>query len=214
MIFPNFRHELTNHFKVYNTVTYLLLFLIFTFVCMVFIIPQDAIVHQAPALLLIILPIAQISNTASLFQMDYKDGTLELALATRSADNIVYNKFTAITIISFSVMLLVLPIFSVLYSINLNEALRLSLIYGLMLSYINAFTVLIGAVQVYFGAACNFIATLIFPLLIPGIICGVLSIMNSANFVLYLKLLLGLNFILVPIILVMTSYLVRNIYNI
>jgi heme exporter protein CcmB len=181
---------------------------------MVFIIPKDLVSQQAPALLFMILPIAQISNTNAIFQQDYRDGTLEFKLVSTSADHIAVTKFLALNIISFAVIILIMPLFSLLYSLDLYSTIKFGFIYCLMIFYVNAFTVLISAIQVYFGSACNFIATLIFPLIIPGIICGVLSIFEVQTYIIYLKLLLGLNLILIPLIIIMVSYLIRNIYNI
>ncbi len=170
--------------------------------------------QQGPALLLIILPLAQMSYTSAIFSQDYTDGTLELQLVTTSADNIVITKFVALSVVSFVSLLLIMPLFCIIYGVEFLSSFKLILTYFLMLLYINGFIILTSAIKAYFSSVCSFISTLIFPLIIPGIICGVLSIFEEDTYIFYISLLVGLNFILVPLTLVMSAFLIRNIYNI
>jgi ABC-type transport system involved in cytochrome c biogenesis permease component len=214
MIFSNFRQECLNHFKVFNTASYLLLFFIFVSICLAFIIPQNLLSIQGPALLIIIIAIAQNSIASNIFEKDHKDGTLEFKMSIMSVDNIIFTKYMALTSVSLVILFILVALISVLYSIDFINTIKLGIIYSLMVIYVNAFTTLINAIQVYFGSVCNFLTTLIFPLIIPGIICSVLGIFHLSDYHIYLSLLLGLNFILLPIIFYMTVYLIRNIYNI
>jgi heme exporter protein B len=74
--------------------------------------------------------------------------------------------------------------------------------------------ILISSIQCYFRSNTNFLSTLLLPLIIPSIILSGIIIQSDNNNSSLLLILIGVNCIIVPISIYLSSYLIENIYNI
>ncbi len=76
----------------------------------------------------------------------------------------------------------------------------------------SALTSLIAAIQGYFRSNTNFLAVLIMPLIIPNVVLAGIILQNSAMESLLLVM-LGINMVIIPVAIFLSSYLIKNIYN-
>jgi len=76
-----------------------------------------------------------------------------------------------------------------------------------------ALSVLIGCVDSYFRSNTEIISAIIFPLILPGIIISGLMIHDRSQDDLYLTILLGIDLIMIPITLLLSAHLLKNIHN-
>ncbi len=162
---------------------------------------------------IIFLPIALLSFSHIIFRQDLEDGNLELLLTSFTETEIIISKFLTIFLISLSSALLNIPIIYLFFDIAIATLIHILLILILLLILTTALLILMGAIQSYFGSNSNLLSMLIMPLLIPNIIlCGII-IQNPEHIKLIFSM-MGINIILLPIILNLSSYLIRNIYNV
>lgn len=205
--------EISNQIKLNNLIKYLFLFFGFCLLSIALVNNHENINNFAALFTLISIPLAMINLANMIFKEDMNDGTIELLMIIFSPLQITLAKFislSACTSLAFATML---PITCILYNIELSLAL-LMFISGIVLCLATSGLIcLISAIQCYFKSNTNFISVLIMPLIIPSIILiGIAMQANQANN--YLGFLYGINLILTPLCIYLTSYLIENIYNI
>jgi heme exporter protein B len=161
----------------------------------------------------IFLPIALISFSSQIFNCDLDDGNLELLLASCTETEIIIPKFLAILICSITSSILNMPIIYIIFDLDIVSLSYLFLALIILLTLSTALLILIAAIQSYFRSNANLIALLIMPLLTPSIILTGLIIQDHQKLNL-ISVIIGINLLLLPIILYLSSYLIKNIYNI
>ncbi|OZG32114.1 heme exporter protein CcmB [Rickettsia endosymbiont of Culicoides newsteadi] len=161
----------------------------------------------------IVLPIALIGFSSLIFQQDVEDGSLELLLSSFNESEIIAAKLITIIVSSLTSALLNMPIIYIIFDLDMLTVSYLLINLILLLILSSSLLVLIGAVQSYFRSNTNLLAILIMPLIIPNIILSGLVLQNFDNINL-IFVMIGINMVLVPIIFYLSSYLIKNIYNI
>ncbi|KAJ6644950.1 hypothetical protein Bhyg_00145, partial [Pseudolycoriella hygida] len=162
---------------------------------------------------IILFPIALINFSQLIFRPDLEDGNLELLLISFTENEIILSKFLTICFIALSSVVFNMPIIYLLFDITTTTLLHIFMVLILLLILASALLILIAAIQSYFRTNNALLSLLIMPLLIPNIIFSGIIIQNpEANQLAFSML--GVNIILLPIILFLSSYLIANIYNI
>ncbi|MDR0296734.1 MAG: heme exporter protein CcmB [Rickettsia sp.] len=161
----------------------------------------------------IVLPIALIGFSSLIFQQDVEDGSLELLLSSFNESEIIAAKLITLIFSTFTSSLLNMPIIYIIFDLDMVTVSYLFITLTLLLILSSSLLVLIGAIQSYFRSNTNLLAILIMPLLIPSIILSGLVLQNFDNINL-IFVMIGINMFLLPIIFYLSSYLIKNIYNI
>ena len=126
---------------------------------------------------------------------------------------IVIAKFLSLVMTAIISSTLPLPIIALVYNNN-TELYTLATIFiaqSLLIVNVSALAILISCVQGYFKNNTNFLIPSIIPFMIPSIIVNGI-IVSEANLQ-YIMLSLGICLVMVPITIIFSSYLVKNVYN-
>lgn len=199
--------------RINNLSKYLFIFFLFCIFSTALINDQTDIKKFGIIFSVIVLPIALIGFSSLIFQQDVEDGSLELLLSSFNESEIIAAKLITIIVSSLTSALLNMPIIYIIFDLDMLTVSYLLINLILLLILSSSLLVLIGAVQSYFRSNTNLLAILIMPLLIPKIILSGLVLQNFDNINL-IFVMIGINMILVPIIFYLSSYLIKNIYNI
>ncbi|MCC8484015.1 MAG: heme exporter protein CcmB [Rickettsia endosymbiont of Labidopullus appendiculatus] len=199
--------------RINNLSKYLFIFFLFCIFSTALINDQTDIKKFGIIFSVIVLPIALIGFSSLIFQQDVEDGSLELLLSSFNESEIIAAKLITIIFSSLTSALLNMPIIYIIFDLDMLTVSYLLINLTLLLILSSSLLVLIGAVQSYFRSNTNLLAILIMPLLIPNIILSGLVLQNFDNINL-IFVMIGINILLVPIIFYLSSYLIRNIYNI
>ncbi|WP_341752620.1 MULTISPECIES: heme exporter protein CcmB [unclassified Candidatus Tisiphia] len=199
--------------RINNLSKYLFIFFLFCIFSTALINDQTDIKKFGIIFSIIVLPIALIGFSSLIFQQDVEDGSLELLLSSFNESEIIAAKLITIIFSSLTSALLNIPIIYIIFDLDMLIVSYLLINLTLLLILSSSLLVLIGAVQSYFRSNTNLLAILIMPLLIPNIILSGLVLQNFDNINL-IFVMIGINMLLVPIIFYLSSYLIKNIYNI
>ncbi|HJD57406.1 MAG TPA: heme exporter protein CcmB [Rickettsia endosymbiont of Sericostoma sp.] len=199
--------------RINNLSKYLFIFFLFCIFSTALINDQTDIKKFGIIFSVIVLPIALIGFSSLIFQQDVEDGSLELLLSSFNESEIIAAKLITIIVSSLTSALLNMPIIYIIFDLDMLTVSYLLINLILLLILSSSLLVLIGAVQSYFRSNTNLLAILIMPLLIPNIILSGLVLQNFDNINL-IFVMIGINMVLVPIIFYLSSYLIKNIYNI
>ncbi|WPY01018.1 hypothetical protein Trichorick_00911 [Candidatus Trichorickettsia mobilis] len=210
---PLLRQELIIQYKINNLIKYLIAFFIFSALSIVLINKQEEINKFGILFSVIYIPLSFIGFANIIFKQDIEDGTLELLLSSFSAVEIVVAKFGAILISSTIGAIINMPIILIIFNLTRSTLIKLSITLILLLILASALLVLIAAMQGYFRSNTNFLSILIMPLIIPNIIMAGLILQEETNFYL-LTIMTGIDLIVVPCTIFLSSYLIKNVYNI
>lgn len=207
------KHELKVQNKINNLIKYTAIFLIFCTFSFTLITPQENVQIFGIIFSVICIPLAFIGITQSFVKADIEDGSLENSLVSISSYKIVFAKYIALCICTLVSFIMVIPVIFILYDIRTENIITI-LFSGIMLVTLSAaLTLLTSAVQGYFRTNTNFLSILIMPLIIPDIIISGLLIQNPEN-VYFATIMFGINLVIIPPSLYLSSYLLENIYNI
>lgn len=199
--------------RINNLSKYLFIFFLFCIFSTALINDQADIKKFGVIFSVIFLPIALIGFSSLIFKQDVEDGSLELLLSSFSESEIVTSKLFAIFFSSLTSSLLNIPIIYIIFDLDLITVTYLFITLTLLLTLSSSLLVLIGSIQSYFRSNTNLLAILIMPLLIPNIILTGLVLQNLENISL-IFVMIGINMLLLPTIFYLSSYLIKNIYNI
>ncbi len=199
--------------RINNLSKYLFIFFLFCIFSAALINDQADIKKFGVIFSVIVLPIALTGFSSLIFQQDVEDGSLELLLSNFNESEIIAAKLIAIIFSSLTSVLLNMPIIYIIFDLDMLTVRYLFINLTLLLILSSSLLVLIGAVQSYFRSNTNLLAILIMPLLIPNIIFSGLVLQNFDNINL-IFVMIGIDMLLVPIIFYLSSYLIKNIYNI
>ncbi|WP_341753571.1 heme exporter protein CcmB [Candidatus Tisiphia endosymbiont of Dioctria rufipes] len=199
--------------RINNLSKYLFIFFLFCIFSTALINDQADIKKFGVIFSVIFLPIALIGFSSLILKQDVEDGSLELLLSSFSENEIVTSKLFAIFFSSLTSSLLNIPIIYIIFDLDLITVTYLFITLTLLLTLSSSLLVLIGSIQSYFRSNTNLLAILIMPLLIPNIILTGLVLQNLENISL-IFVMIGINMLLLPTIFYLSSYLIKNIYNI
>ncbi|WP_341760834.1 heme exporter protein CcmB [Candidatus Tisiphia endosymbiont of Thecophora atra] len=199
--------------RINNLSKYLFIFFLFCIFSTALINDQVDIKKFGIIFSVIFLPIALIGFSSLILKQDVEDGSLELLLSSFSESEIVTSKLFAIFFSSLTSSLLNIPIIYIIFDLDLITVTYLFITLTLLLTLSSSLLVLIGSIQSYFRSNTNLLAILIMPLLIPNIILTGLVLQNLENISL-IFVMIGINMLLLPTIFYLSSYLIKNIYNI
>ena len=205
--------ELLIQNKVFNIIKYTLIFFLFCSLSITLINTHDNIQIFGAIFSVICIPLAFISLSTQIIKPDIEDGTLEILLISSSSLKIVLSKYITLFICTSLSFALTAPLIYIVYNIKTDIFLIVLASAFLLLLLSSALIMLIAAIQGYFRTNTNFLSVLIMPLLIPSIILSGVLIQNTAD-VHLLLIMLGINLVIIPPTLYLSSYLVENIYNI
>ena len=158
--------------------------------------------------ILISLIIVSLSLCINIGQLSTLDGWMECVLSTTSAITLCISKLCALLTISFIMLCITLPIITIFYDLDINIYRILS--YILVSAFINALIVLFFFIQQYFNRRGYILSILILPLVLPVAMLASMLDNNSLHIVMILG---GIDMVIIPIIVYISSYLSNNIYN-
>jgi len=207
------KHELKIQNKINNLVKYTAIFLIFCTFSITLINSQENVQTFGIIFSVICIPLAFIGLTHGFIKADIEDGSLENSLASSNAYKIIFAKYIALCICTLISFVLIIPIIFILYDIRVENFIAI-IFSGIILITLSAsLALLTSSVQGYFRTNTNFLSILIMPLIIPNIIISGLFIQTPED--IYLAtIMFGINLVIIPPSLYLSSYLLENIYNI
>ncbi|NRB10582.1 MAG: heme exporter protein CcmB [Rickettsiaceae bacterium] len=206
------RHELKLQNKVHNLAKYIFIFLFFCSITGALINSEENITKFATIFSVIALPLAFMGITSNVLKSDIEDGNLELLLQITTPSKIIITKYLALALSGLFGFLLNIPLIYFIYNIEV-KILTLIFICGILLILTSSALIsLIAAIQGYFRSNTNFLAILIMPLIIPNIVLTGIILQNNAMESLLLVM-LGINMVIVPVTIFLSSYLIKNIYS-
>ncbi|MGX6959703.1 MAG: heme exporter protein CcmB [Rickettsia endosymbiont of Pentastiridius leporinus] len=198
--------------RINNMIKYLVIFFLFCIISTTLINSHDNIKKFSLIFSVICLLISLISFSSTIFKSDLEDGTLEVLLSSISHEKIILAKFFTIFISSMIGVILTLPIIYIFFNHTLKEIVFFFTSVWLVLLLSSNLIVLSASMQSYFKINANFIGIFIMPLLIPNIIMTGLVLQNNNLQLIFIMI--GINLVFLPISFFLSSYLIRNIYNV
>ena len=199
--------------QVYNTTKYTMMFFLFCSLSVTLINSYENIQFFGLIFCVVSIPLAFIGLSSNLIRPNIEDGTLELMLTSCSSLKIIIAKYISLCACCILSFLSVMPVIYIVYNVYIHVLLVLILTSMSMLFLCSSLIVLIASIQGYFRVNTSFIAILIMPLIIPNIVLSGVLLQNSSDFYL-LYIMLGVDLIIIPPALYLSSYLIENIYNI
>jgi heme exporter protein B len=208
------KHEFLLQNKICNLTKYFFIFFVFCSGSITIVSSHDKIANLGIIFAVISIPLSLIGIAANFLRTELEDGTLEILLTSFKPIQIILAKYLGLFICGSVAFVLNIPISCFLFNIEAFQ-LNLVIITGLLLMATSCgVVILISSIQCYFRSNTNFLSTLLLPLIIPSIILsGIIIQSDNSNFSLLLVL-IGVNCIIIPISIYLSSYLIENIYNI
>ncbi len=211
--FALLKHEIILQNRAYAIIRYNVQFMIFGVICLIFASPATVNLKSfATSFVIIGLPLSIINASRSIIKSDIYDGSMELLLSSLESIKIAMMKYIALlisNILAFSISIPLIGLFCALY---LEQIVSISIVSILLLIQISGLALLTSSIEGYFRTNTEIISLVILPLIIPGIVLSGLSLNQSSNEG-FIWVLLGMDMIITPITIVLSSYLIRNIYN-
>lgn len=203
--------------KVYNTSKYFLMYYVFCLLSITLINSYENIVEFGMLFTLICIPLGFLSVLSSIIKCDIEDGFLELLKTIHTSFTIICIKYCALTIAIMGSFIITIPIIYILFNLKLSMLLIVTLCASLLILLSSALSILIGSIQGYFRVNTNFFALILLPLVIPSIILSGMILNHMIHDHIHYDLiyiLLGIDLIIIPVSLYLSTYLIENIYNI
>ena len=207
------KHEFKIQNKINNLTKYMSIFLIFCTFSISLVHSHENIQVFGVIFSVISIPLAFIGLTQGFIKSDIEDGSLESSLASTEAYKIILSKYIALCICALISFVFIVPIIFVLYSIEIKQLFAVTLSGIILITLSAALSLLTSSVQGYFRTNTNFLSVLIMPLITPNIIMSGLFVQTPEDLY-FITIMLGVNLVIVPPSIYLSSYLVENIYNI
>lgn len=208
------KHEFLLQNKICNLTKYFFIFFVFCSGSITIVSSHDKIANLGIIFAVISIPLSLIGIAANFLRTELEDGTLEILLTSFKPMQIILAKYLGLFICGSVAFVLNIPISCFLFNIEAFQ-LNLVIITGLLLMATSCgVVILISSIQCYFRSNTNFLSTLLLPLIIPSIILSGIIIQSDNNNFSLLLILIGVNCIIIPISIYLSSYLIENIYNI
>jgi ABC-type transport system involved in cytochrome c biogenesis permease component len=208
------RHEIIIQNRVLHILRYHMQFSILSLICLIFLIPNKEDMAELGLIFLnLILPLAVISTSRGIIKEDIVDGTMSMLMITTSTSRIICVKFLALFLNNVVALIILMPLIVVFYSLSFDQAMMSIISRITLLAQISSTTILIGCIEGYFRSGTDFISSLLLPITIPGICVSGLMIYCVEKAQLYIGILCGIDLVTMPIILLLSGYLLKNVYN-
>ena len=205
--------ELLIQNKIYNLSKYIILYFAFCISCIALVNSHDDIDKFGAIFSLISIPLSFIGLSNNLIKDDIDDGTLEYLLTSISPLEIVLAKFIIMSAVTSFSFILITPLLYIVFNLEFLNIIVL-LASGLILILLcSGLVMLIASVQGYFRSNTNFFAILIMPLILPNVILSGIILENPQELYI-LPIMIGINLVILPPSIYLSSYLIHNIYNI
>jgi heme exporter protein B len=208
------KHEFLIQNKINNLTKYFFIFFVFCSGSITIISSHDKIAYFGLIFSLISIPLSLIGISTNFLRSEIEDGSLELLITSFNPIQITLSKYINLFICGSIAFIANLPISYFLFHMNTTHLSLLFISGILLMSTSCGVIVLISSVQCYFRSNTNFLSSLLMPLIIPSIILSGMIIENNNSTHSIILILLGVNCIVVPISIYLSSYLIENIYNI
>lgn len=207
-------HEILVQNRVHNILRYNVQFILLSLICLIFLYPREQNIAEFGLIFLIIsLPLAAISTTKPIIKTDIADGSMELLLITVGASEVICTKFLSLFLINIAALTISMPFIALFYHLFFDQVIFSAIACILLLVQVSAMSLFVGCIEGYFRSNTDFISSILFPIIIPGIIVSGLMLNAIGQAHLYISLLLGIDLVIVPIILALSVYLLKNVYN-
>ena len=146
-----------------------------------------------------------------LVKSEVQDGALENLFVFLKPPTILMAKYCGMLLSVGFGILCTLPIIAVFYHLQIDHIILLIAIIILILLQIIAIVLLGNIIHAYFRQNTNLILTIILPLIIPSLI--ITSMAVSTFKIDFVFILLGMDMIFIPIILMLSNYLLASLYE-
>jgi heme exporter protein B len=184
--------------------------LIISGIALPLIVPQGEVSKFAPLLILAYLPGAIISLSNNILKYDHESGDLDFALLRHGPFCIALAKFTSLSLFVIIGLVLFMPLFAMLYSLNLFNYSVLFLCNVCVALQSASLALLLSSIGCYFAKPTIALSSVVLPLVIPVlIICGMFLQLPSIGLAM---ILLGILLITIIASLLLSSYLIQNIF--
>lgn len=171
------------------------------------------LVEYVLVFLVVTIPMTMIISARPIMRYDVSDGTMDLLKLTLDTDTIILSRFCCMFINIFVGFIIAFYFIAMVYALNSEQIIYTIISRFFLLLQVSAFSILIGCIDSYFRSNTEIIAAIIFPLIIPGVMITGMMIYDRAQDYFYISILAGIDFIFVPLALILSSYLLRNIHN-
>jgi len=146
-----------------------------------------------------------------LIKSEMLDGSLENLFVILKPTTILMAKYCGILISVASGILCTLPIITLFYHLEIHHIIFLTIIIMTILCQTIAIIILGNIIHAYFRQNTNLILTIILPLITPSLIIASMAISTSK--IDFVFILLGMDMIFIPIILILSNFLLENLYE-
>ncbi len=208
------KYEFLLQNKIYSLTKHFFIFFIFCSGSITIVTSYDEIANFGIIFSLVSIPLSFIGITTNFLRPEIEDGSLELLLASFRPVEIILTKYLNLLICGSTAFIATIPILYLLFNIDKVQLSLIAIAGLLLMSTSCGITILISSIQCYFRSNTNILSTLLMPLIIPSIILSGMIIESSNNSYSLIFILIGVNCIIIPTSVYLSSYLIENIYNI
>ena len=208
------KHEFSLQNKIYNLAKYFFIFFVFCSGSITIISTHDKIASFGIIFSVISIPLSLIGITTNFLRPEIEDGSLEILLTSFNSIQIILAKYLSLFLCGSIGFIANLPLSYLLFNIDASQLSLIAISGLLLMSTSCGVVILISSIQCYFRSNTNFLSTLLMPLIIPSIILSGMIIESDNNNHSITFILIGVNCIIIPISIYLSSYLIENIYNI
>lgn len=199
--------------KIHHISKHFFLFLFFGLISTVIISPLQNMTEFGLMLSVIYIPMFLLGNNYFLLKYDIQNGDLELLLTIHNTLIIIIAKFCALSLSVLMSLICILPLIIIFFSPSLTLTMNFIYIAILIMLLSNGLAIMMSAIQIHFQRNNNFLSVMIMPFMLPNLILAGMLISNPENITL-IFMMFGVNFIIIPVSLYCSGYLINNIYNI
>lgn len=207
------KQEFVQQNRVHNVFAYNFQLIVMISLTLYFLAPHNS--YQTIGIVMVVaMPLLVLVTLKSIVKNDVQDGSLDLIMTNCEPGVIILAKYiTAMLNITLAVIC-ALPFIILFYNYNITLCFNYLLITLLLNLFVVALAILIDVIEAYFAGNSYLGVIIITPLMLPIIIIGGMFLVDvSHNSLFFLKLLIGLNLISLPIFLLMSSMLIKTINN-
>lgn len=206
-----YKREMLIMNKVFFVGQYIFLSLIFNIISFTFITGDKDAGDIGLILPIAFIPLIILTSSYLFIKADVDDGNMTILLTTLEPYYIILSKFMALVSIAIIASLGIFPISAIIYTYTSAKFLSIIIAQIFLIIQTSAFAILMSSIISYFKNNTHFLITLILPLLIPSIIINGILLKNFEIDIMLASL--GLLLIMVPICLLFSNYLLKNVYN-
>ena len=206
-----FFNEVKNLHKIYGFTRSIFFIVMISVSCFPLLLPANQIKNIAPIITSIVLSINILQILPAMLKQEIENGYWEWLLTLISTERLLVIKFFSII---FSVIVALLPILLILLILsgyNNIEIIFLTFSTIFLVFQLSGMALLAICIQAYFHTNTEFILAAITPLVLPYLI--IFGILMGELKLELLMLDLGITLFTIPIYILMSNYLTKNIYN-